>query len=171
MLNSYLGGLNKYNPYAIENVKNEDFIDTLRKLEKLSMSEHSSNKKVRTEIAREQIETQIKASKSISQIFDVYWNSHIRTMISFAYFSKRVKEYYSDAHYKITLEWIGKIIYDDLDKQYYFIPILFKLDKPIIVHSDDVKESWSKTELDGIGRLQFIAAEDISIELQTIKEI
>lgn len=171
MFNSYLNQLNKFNPYAIENVKNKNFIHTLRKLEKLSMSKNSSNKEERTNIAIEQIYTQIKNNQSIHQIFEVYWNSSIRTMISFEQFSRILKEYHENINYQIVLEWIGHIIYNELDKNYYFIPILFKIDEPIIVHSDDVLESFKESPLDVKGRVLFKADDAISIKLQSVEEI
>lgn len=171
MFNSYLNQLNKFNPYAIYNVKNKSLIQTLRKLESLSMSKDASNKDVRTEIAKEQIQTQIQKNENINQIFEVYWNSSYRTMISFEQFSQNVKKYHQDVDYKITLEWIGQVVFDPIDKNYRFIPILFKVDNPIIFNPEDMPQEHMEVEKDVKGRLLFRADDEAEIVLLSLKNL
>ena len=164
MLNNILGNLNKYNPYVIENVANKNYVQTFIKMESLSMVE-SQSKKDRTSIANQQIQSIINQAKSVAHAYDSYWNSQIRTLISFEEFTEVIKERFQHVDYQVTLDWVGEIRLDTKSQNYYFKPFLLKMDQLLFIDLNRMNASDKELPSIAVGKIRFSALNEQQVQL------
>ncbi len=167
MLNAYLGNLNKFNPYSIENIGNKNYIHTFKKMEDLSLQD-SQSKMDRTIMAVEQLESIVKNSPSVERAYEAYWNSQLRTLVSFSDYSKMIDYSFEKENYQMTVEWVGELV-SSRDNT-IFRPLLLKIDEPLRIQKDKLPNFEKSDEKFAKGLLRFSKNDTTQVNLIDIKE-